>query len=101
MQTLTRSTTMTRFIFCAFFLLFSGPLAAQLPYGTFTSHSNGQHVTTANITIGWKGCSNATQSSYQTRINGVARTTTQSNTSACPDYRIGKKYSASGTLTNG
>jgi RHS repeat-associated protein len=80
----------------------SAQLAAQaLPYGTFTSHTDGQIVTSSAITITWKGCSNATQSSIVTRINGVNRTTTQSNGLQCPDYSVGKNYSASGTLTIG
>jgi hypothetical protein len=92
---------MTRFLFCAFLFLLSGRLAAQMPSGNFTSHTDGQTVTSASITVTWKGCSNATQSSYQTRLNAVAIATTQSSTFPCPDYLIGKNYSASGTLVNG
>ena len=62
-----------------------GPLAAQLPSGNFTSHTDGQTVAVASTTIRWKGCSNATQSSYETRLNGSTLTTTQSSTFTCPD----------------
>jgi YD repeat-containing protein len=92
---------MMKYIFSAFLLLFSRVLTAQLPSGEFTSHTDGQTVTNAAITITWKGCSNAAQDSYQTRVNGVPKTTTQSSSFPCPDYSIGKTYSASGTLAIG
>ena len=78
-----------------------GPLAAQLPSGNFTSHTDGQTVAVASTTIRWKGCSNATQSSYETRLNGSTLTTTQSSTFTCPDYTIGKNYAAPATFTTG
>jgi hypothetical protein len=89
---------MMKFIFWAFLFLLSGRSEAQMPSGNFTSHTDGQTVTSASINITWKGCSNATQSSYQTRINTVNITTTQSSTFPCPDYTIGRNYSASGTV---
>ena len=92
---------MTRYLLCAFLLLFPARLTAQMPSGNFTSHTNGQTVTSASIVITWKGCSNATQSSYQTRVNGVGLVTTQSNTFPCPDYLIGRNYSAPATLAAG
>jgi RHS repeat-associated protein len=89
-------------ILCGLLCALPTDLVAQgPPYGTFTSHSNGQTVTSSSITITWKGCSNAPQSSYQTQINGVNKTTTQSAGQQCPDYSVGKNYSASGTLNNG
>lgn len=88
-------------IFCGLIVALPKHLAAQLPYGTFTSQSNGQTLSSSAITVTWKGCSNATQSVYQTYINGVSKTTTQSSGQQCPDYSIGKNYSASGTLSNG
>jgi RHS repeat-associated protein len=88
-------------ILCGLLVLLPVRLVAQLPYGTFTSPTNGQAVSNPNITIHWKGCSVATQSSYQTRINGVGKTTTQSAGSQCPDYVVGKNYTASGTLASG
>ena len=96
-----RMTKMARFLFCAFTVLLSGRLVAQMPTATFTSPTDGQTVTSASITITWKGCSNATQTNYTTRIAGVAIATTQSSTFPCPDYTTGKNYSASGTLANG
>ncbi|HZE09490.1 MAG TPA: hypothetical protein VE110_12115, partial [Gemmatimonadaceae bacterium] len=98
---------MTRLYFgslCGLVFALSSNLAVQsLPYGTFTSHSNGQVVSNPAITVTWKGCSNATQSVFQTYINSVSRATTQLGgpQPRCPDYTIGKNYSASGTLTSG
>src|SRR4029079_17153565 len=93
--------SMAVWIFLASIFTLPSSLAAPLPYGTFTSHTDGQTVAVASTTIRWKGCSNATQTGYLTRLNGVTLTTTQSNTLACPDYSIGKNYSAPATLTTG
>lgn len=91
---------MKRFLFCAVLLLFGGRLQAQQTTAQITSHTNGQTVYSPNITITWKGCSNLAQTSYTTRVNGTAISTTQSNSSiACPDFLIRKNYSASATLT--
>jgi hypothetical protein len=88
------------FLICSAFGLPS-QLAAQALYGYFTAPADGQTVYSSNITITWTGCSNTTQSSYQTRVNGSLVSTTQSNGLPCPDYSIGKNYSASATLVNG
>jgi RHS repeat-associated protein len=73
------------------------------PYGTFISPTNGQTVASPNITITWKGCTNGTQTSYVTRVNGTSVGTAPLGgpQEQCPDLIVGKTYSASGTLQSG